>query len=441
MKIKNLFYGLAVALIIMAPVPINADTTDVLSKFHPYLIFQESYSDNLFLRQNNTTSDWLTTVGLGLRFNTSPVSSFVPGQILEVAPNMGRSGVDLDFNVAPVFYAKNSQYNYTSYAGRLNSWYTFDNGLTIRMVDYVIQSETPQETAYQPGAAPGQYFPGTTPDRSIWLRNVFSPSLEYRFGREDIFSLTYRNNYYQNQSSFSENSIGNTINPLLTYWFDIRNGMTLEYAFTDGTFEKSPNFINNFARGRYTYRFDPQKSIFVQGNFTKQNYESPGINYSVQNPSIGVEYFLTPTLSGVAQIGYYWYTPDQGKSNNGITANIGLTQKTERSTFNLTFRGGYLLDYFTATNSGFIQSYGGYGIISHRLTERFTVGINGSLVKNYYPASEQTAWYWRAGGNASYRILRWLSVSADYYYQNNDSNQDGLSYSENRLTLMLKATM
>jgi hypothetical protein len=441
MKKKNLFFGLVATLFIMIPIPVNADITDVLSKFHPYLVFRESYTDNLFLRQKNTLSDWLTTVGLGLRFNTSPASSFVPGQILEVAPTTERYGVDLDFTVAPVFYARNTDDNYTSYIGRLNSWYTFDRRLTIRMVEYVTRSETPQEAVYQPGAAPGQYYPGISPNRSIWLRNIFSPSLEYRFGREDIFTLTYRNNIYQNKSSLSENSTGNTINPLLTYWFNIRHGITLEYAFTDGTFEKSPNFISNFARGRYTYRFDPLTSIFFQYNSTNQNYESPGINYTIQNPSIGGEHFITRNLSGIAQVGYYWYNPQQGNSNNGFTGNVGLIQRTEKSTFNLSFRGGYLLDYFTATNSGFIQSYGGYGVISHRLGERINVGVNGSLVKNYYPNTGERAWYWRAGGNASYRILRWLTISADYYYQNNDSNIDANNYTENRITLMLNATM
>ena len=81
-----------------------------------------------------------------------------------------------------------------------------------------------------PGASPDQFILSTQRGvHAIYLRNVVEPSMEYRFGRENLLSVLYRNNIYHNQSPLFEDSQENTVNPRLNYWFDIRNGITLEY--------------------------------------------------------------------------------------------------------------------------------------------------------------------------------------------------------------------
>jgi hypothetical protein len=78
-----------------------ADWVDVLKKFKPRISLQEDYSSNIDLTSQNTREDFITTVspGLGFRATESREAKF---------------GLDLDYNLGLVFYARNSQLNYVS---------------------------------------------------------------------------------------------------------------------------------------------------------------------------------------------------------------------------------------------------------------------------------------------------------------------------------------
>ena len=74
---------------------------------HPYISLSEEYNDNINLTATNKTSDFITTVSPGLKYINSDAVS----------------GVDLDFNLGFVSYAKESQNNYISANGSLNAKY------------------------------------------------------------------------------------------------------------------------------------------------------------------------------------------------------------------------------------------------------------------------------------------------------------------------------
>ena len=129
----------------------------------------------------------------------------------------------------------------------------------------------------------------------------------------------------------------NTINPKLTYWFDIHNGVSLDYYFTYNTYQRSPDQFINAVTPRYTYRFDPRTSIFGEFRFEYQDFKSPGVDYNVYNPSLGIQYQFSPTLSGTAQVGYFWQVPVQGGKTEGPSFNLSLTKNTEKTTYTLAF--------------------------------------------------------------------------------------------------------
>jgi len=146
-------------MVLAAPTGALADYSDILNRFHPYLSFQEEYTDNLDLTPINRREDWITTVGLGLRFSTLPVSSEVPGQI-NTPPPSPPQGIDLDYMLGLVFYAKNPDDNYVSHSGRIHAWATLDRALTFRL----------RTASSVPGTQgkgllfcrpPGQLLPGT----------------------------------------------------------------------------------------------------------------------------------------------------------------------------------------------------------------------------------------------------------------------------------------
>ena len=172
-------------------------------------------------------------------------------------------------------------------------------------------------------------------------------------------------------------------------------------------------------------------SIFGEYFYQKDDFESPGVDYNVHSPSLGIEHKFSPTLTGTAQGGYFWQIPDQGSGTRGLSYNLSLIKSAKRTTYTLGFQGGYTEDYFTAENRGFAKYYRTYGTVSHQLTEKLSVGVTGSIERPTF-SNGQKDWIWGIWGNASYQLLRWLSLSLQVAHIEDHSNIGDLNYSQYR---------
>ena len=437
-KKMNWIRGLTlVSIIIWTTTIVHAGTEDILLHFQPYITVQENYDSNIDLTSNRfKRDDFITTITPGFKFSTAPKSP-TTGEFRQTPTAEERYGIDLDFNAGFNFYAKNHEDNDISLNGLLNAWYALTQNLNFRVRDYLIRSDDIREPAYSSTAIPGQYLPSRTVKRTPWFRNVFEPSVEYRFGRENLIALNYRNNVYNIQSRTGEDSVENYINPKITYWFDIRNGVSLEYGLTLGNFQGSPDLVGHMATGRYTYRFNPRTSIFGEYTQLWRNFDPPSIDYVVYRPSLGIEHAFNQTLSARAQLGYYRADPKKGSAVDGPFFDVLLTQRAQRTTYTLSLQGGYTEDFFTAENQGFTQYYRAIGSITYQLLQRMSVGTYGSYEWYKNPGTvivgkKPIDNIWAVGGNASYQILRWLTISMDVSHRENHSNISDRDYSEYR---------
>jgi hypothetical protein len=429
-----LLYALC-SMLLWVPTIACAELGDLFTYFQPYISVQEEYNSNIDLTPTNRREDYITTVSPGFRFSTLPRSEVTRGQQAPTAEQ--KFGMDLDFNAGFVFYAKEEDNNFTSLNGSLNTWYLFNPKLSFRLRDYLIRSDEIREADFSATAIEGQALISRTTRRIPYYRNVFEPSVEYRFGRENIFGINYRNNTYRIRSDLFEDSTENSINPRLTYWFNIRNGITLDYGFTLGDFERTPDFVGHAVTGRYTYRFNPRTSVFGEYTYLMRDFESPSTDYDVHRPSLGISHSFSPTLSGSVQAGYYWQNPERGSTTDGFFYDVSLSQRAERTTYTISFQGGYTEDFFTAENLGFTQYYRAIGRASHQLLEKMTVGLFSSYewIKYYGDVVEtprRNDRIWTVGGNAAYQLFRWLKLSLDASYRENHSNFDTADYSEYR---------
>ena len=431
--------------LMMFPTIVHAWSEDILSHFKAYITVQEEYDSNIDLTPNRfKRDDFITTVSPGFKFSTAPKSP-VTGEFLQTPTAEDRYGVDLDFSAGFNFYAKEHNDNYISLHGALNAWYAVTPRLNFRVRDYLTRSDEVREADYSPTAIEGQYLPSRTTKRVPYIRNVFEPSLQYQFGREDVVTLNYRNNIYNTQSRTSEDSIENYINPKITYWFDIRNGVSLEYGLTLGNFQRSPDLIGHMATGRYTYRFNPKTSIFGEYTQLWRDFDPPSVDYMVYRPTIGIDHAFSPTLSGRLQVGYYWANPEEGSTTGGPFYDILVTQRAQKTTYTLSLQGGYTEDFFTAENVGFTKNHRVLGRITHQLLQKMNVGLFSSYewvkVQGFLTAGgKEVDRIWAIGGNASYQIQRWLTVSLDVSRRENHSNISDRGYSEYRGMLKVTAT-
>jgi hypothetical protein len=416
------------AMLLWIPSIVHADASDILSRFQLY-----------------ATVD-ITSLGVGIKFSTLPRAEKTREFQQPSAGEETAYGVNLDFLPAYVIYAKDTSEDYLSLSGNLDTWYTWNRKLTFRVKDYLIRSQEQLEQSYSSEALPGQVLLGTQAGRPIYIRNVVSPSLEYRFGREDLISINYMNNIYRNESPLHEDSTENYISPALTYWFNIRNGISISYALDLGNFERSPDMTGNIATGRYTHRFNPKTSIFGDFKFEARDFDPQtigSVNYEVYTPTIGFQHAFSPTLSLTASFGYFWQTQKIGEDESGPVYNVVLTQRAERTTYTLGVQGGYTQDYFTADNLGFAIYEQVIGSITHQFAERVSATLSARYQRADYRKGLEKGRVdniWGVGGNLSYQVLRWLGCTVNLSYAENQSNRDINDYTDFRAMVGIRAT-
>jgi len=424
--------------ILLLPSLALCEVKDIFEYFQPSITLEGEYNDNIDLTARNRRDDFITTISPGLRFSTLKRSP-VTGEFRRAPTAEEKFGMDLDVRAGFVFYAKEEDYNYVSLNGTLNGWYAPTKNLFFRIRDYTIRSNEIREADYTVIAVEGQRFLSRTYKRVLYFRNVLEPSVEYRFGRENLLAILFRNNLYEIQSRTAEDSMENTITPRLTYWFNIRNGIYLEYGLTFGDFERSADWVGHSGTGRFIHRFNPRTSVFGEYTYLNRDFDSPSIDYEVHRPSLGIEHAFSPTLTVRGQAGYFWQNPSRGTTTGGLYYDVLITERAERTTYTLAFQGGYVEEYFTAENLGFTKSHRLIGTMTHRLLERMTIGLRGSYERAKYQDGAIDR-IWSAAANGSYQIRRWLGVSLEVSHRENHSNISDRDYSEYRGIFRLTAS-
>ena len=401
--LRALRFSLSSLLFLLLPLalPASGDIKDQLSNLHPYISVQGLYDDNLFLTQDNKTSDFITTISPGLKYkNEGPAYKF-----------------DLGFDLGMNFYASHSDLNYISYNGHLDTSYSFTPRWTVKLYDTITRSRNNLQSYTLPTAAGPQTVTSSGTGQGLYLQNVFQPALEYKFGRENVAAVSYLNNIYRTEGdSSSGDYTDNSITPRLTYWFNIRHGMALDYTYTNAKLTNQPDWIGNNLGGRYLYRFNPHTTVFGEYRYNNFDYEFPGRDYSVQSPSVGVEHAFSPSLNGKAKFGWFWQVVDAGPSFNGPVINFSVTQRVQRTSYTLTFDSGWREQSFTANtlgNQGFSKYYQALASVTHQLQERLSVGLTGSLTRDEYQLPDHTDYTYSVAANLAYRPLKWLTTSLE----------------------------
>jgi hypothetical protein len=398
----------------------------------PYIFVQQQYTSNVYLRNTDVKSDWITTLGPGIR----------------LAVNDPSFGADLTGNFGYNWYANDTKDDYWSVDGNLGLRYNPTPQLTFRLREYILRSQNSSEPNFPQGGQPAQpgVIAGTNRSNTPYLRNVAEASADWQFSRQGSTGVLYRNNILRNDDNVAyEDSTENYVRPSFSYWITQRNNIALDYGFTSGTYSReagpqTPDFTSHTPHGRYTYRFDAQMSVFADYVFVFQDNDEPGIDYTVNNPSVGVTYNFNPTLTGTAQVGYFWQNPERLDGQSGVTSNLIITQRDRQTTYTLAFSSGYEQNQFGFDNLGFNTFYGGSAVVQYQVTQRFNIGFVGSAVYREYAFTDRDDLLYTADATASYRILKWLTLGGRVGYQQNDSNIDINSYEEWHAFLTLSAS-
>ena len=421
----QIFFFLIAFLVTYLPVSACAQAEAPRPGFHPYISLVEEYNDNINLTSKNEKDDFITTVKPGLKYTNTDAAA----------------GIELDFNAGFVFYGKETDNNYVSHNASLTAKYLTRSHFNFYLKESFIRSDEQREREYFTTIEQNQYVLAQREEKVVYWRNVVAPTVEYQFGQEDRIGVNYRNNIYRSEGRTYEDSDENYINPYIDYWFDRKNGLRLEYGYTMGEFERSPDMTAHMASARYTHRVTLKTSLFAGYTFTQRSFDPPSIDYDIHEPVLGFTYAFSPTLNASVQAGYFWQEPEEGNGTDGFSYKASITNLGDaRTTYIFSLQGGYTEDYFTSENLGFNRYHRLTGSLKHFLERRFSLGFTGSVERVEYESEDRKDWIWGVGGNLSYTPLKWLEISLEVSHRENNSDVDTNDYKENRGIIRLTAT-
>jgi len=170
MKIKLL--GLV---IIVAVFLITIDALAAQVNFTPRTSVRETYTDNVFLSEEDTEDDYITDISVGGTLSA-----------------LGKTGgMDLSFDPSYVWYADNTKDDTWRLPATLNFWSNLSRRTTFRFFDRFLRTEDPEGDEPVIRDEDGQVLaPGETSvrrGRDPYYTNYATARIDHQFGTDDSF--------------------------------------------------------------------------------------------------------------------------------------------------------------------------------------------------------------------------------------------------------------
>lgn len=386
----------------------------------PRLSVEEQYDDNIFLSEKNEQDDFITTIspGVDLKYET-------PTQM-----------IDLDYEFQTLFYSDFSELDYSGHRGRAEARKDFSPRFSAGIREIFISSEDPIELTGIPVFERPSIRIGR---RNRYTRNIVEPDATFRFGERDSVRLEYRNNILRNKQEDIIDQDENAINALLTFFFNVHNGVEAFYEHIDWDYDTAPEYIRDFdgdeIRGRYTYHFDPRTSAFVEYRYYERDFERETtgfVDYKVHDQRLGFSRDLYENVSVSASAGYAVRNADGGDDEGVFSGRLDFLARYKRLDAEVYGETGFGEDFSSAYSYGFNESWRIGFDGRYQLLERLSAQGHFYLENDHFVDLNRRDKLWNIQGGLSYQPLRWLIISFDYRYNKWDSNMSFPNYTDNR---------
>jgi hypothetical protein len=389
--------------------------------FTPSISVSEVYDDNIYLNSTNEKSDYITTVTPGFSLNVLSENNHLE---LSYAPGF-------------VWYDKEDQNDTVRHSATLNFGQDLTQHLKFDLTDRYIKSEDPLEDT--------EDIEGIRNTRNTYQRNTALISLRYLFGPENSLTVDYRHSILENKDKALDDGITQVPSAKMIYWFNVKNGIELNYGFTKADFWRDDNSIagddydGNSAGITYIYRFTPHTRGSIGYDFESRDFDGFSEDYDVHTGSIGLDHEFSPDLSLVVEGGYFIQKNDRSDDENGYTYNASLVKRFERGSVTVGGRGGWDENYLDAERRGFSRYWSVNTNADYQILEALNGYVGGSY-RTDKEANNEKRETWRGNCGIRWDFLRWFSLSLDYSHAERDGDENTNGYQDNRVMLILNAS-
>jgi hypothetical protein len=393
-------------------------------KLTPGISVSESYTDNINLSPTNEISDYIT----GLTPN--------------IAFDILKERTDFRLYYAPtfVFYRDNDQNNTTRHLATLTWGQALSRYLRFDLADTYYQSEQPIEYS--------DTVLGVRTRRQTYRRNLGDATVSLLFGPENALTFGYNVNHLKNEDPTIDDGRIQKPNASLSYWFNVKNGLELNYLYTKGEFwndvvQPRDDYTGNDGGIRFTHRFTPHTSAFVGYNLMTRDFDLLPADFDINEGSLGFDHAFSPNISFSLAGGYFivdFKHFDDDKT--GPTYNALLTTRFEQGNFTIGGTGGWWFygDYIDPQNRGLTQYYSGNARIEYQLAERFGIYAGGYYRLDRDIITNREWDIWRGDAGIRWSFLEYFSLTLDYRYADRNDDVDTEDFKNNRIMLLFTAS-
>jgi hypothetical protein len=403
-------------------------TTNAFSvqyNFQPRVTATETYTDNVFRTENNTDSDFITSVGAGGTFEM-----------------LGKtSGLRLVADPAFVTYADDSRGDTWRLPATLDIWSDFSKRTRFRIFDRFLRSDDPDNNRAVISEADGRIeAPGDSTvrrGRRVYYTNYATARLEHQFGKDDsVYGQFLHSLRRENDNVGVESNDNDRFAPSagLTYWFGPKWGTSIDATYTKAKFDDSEDYQDIQGIFQLNTRITPHFQLFGRYGYANRNNDGDFENdYQVHAPSAGFIYELAKDARISLGGGYFYQDIDGGDSEQGFFANADIYKLWTGQRWNARLQGlaGSDRNDFGNERLGFEWFAGITGNATYNFTRHFFGNVNGRYRYSDFINENRKDNRLSAGAGLGWLPTTWLTLTLDYSFNKFDST-DSEDYDENR---------
>lgn len=385
-------------------------TSDVLGQkggmFHPFIILEEMFTDNLFATHSSKKSSFITTIAPGiwlaspgtrikqLQIDTTPTA---PGglHLSRIKPEGGRRYQSY-FLYSPeyVMYSGYSKHDHLNHKAEGLFQVNLKSGLSFDLVDVFHDRET--------------------------------------VSGDGLTDTLYR---YQD----------NLLDFITTY--DPENKFKFQLAFSNYDLSYKDFAVSNRNRNDKTYglsvfyKFWPKTDLFVEYNHSDIEFDTAKINDSIENRYyVGADWDITDKTNGAVKVGFIEKDFDSPAvaDQDGVSFELRLQHElsAKRSIKVTGYRKFHESDMAAA--SSFLST--GVDLnLDQKITEKWSASLNIFYERNEYNGIGRDDDVFGFGPAIRFEPREWLFFDLGYYYYQNNSNDIFYDFDINQI--FLRATL
>jgi hypothetical protein len=383
----------------------------------------EQYDDNINLEEDDADHDWITSISPGLSLIA----------LLE------QTDVQLDYDLSYLDYARDQEDDEFRHHLTLSGFegIRVSDRMTLDLDESLYISEDPVEA--------DETVTSVRRTRNRYYRNTTRARLNYAFGEGDLLYIGGQHILLENEEPSVEDSQSYGAMAGIAHWFTIRHGLSADFSYDRGDFDRSEDFDSYDSTVTYTYRFSPATEASLSYRYDFFDYREEGElrgDYGVHSARMGLSHQFTERTSTSISGGYFVQDLETGDGDDdGFDGEVSVNHRLENGALTLGGSAGYRQQFVEAENLGFSKFYRASANFTYQLLERANVTLTGFYIKDDYQETtgDREDETWGGAATLDFLILRWLSANLSYEFRERDSTISDNDYTDNRVTLRLVA--